>query len=99
MGKREKGEEEMKVGFFGELRAVVKGNEFKRRNGETGFNVNVTVESDEGRSYYFQGTEDVYKAFELGVIQKGDYCAFEADYNPQWKFGQFIIKSVQKNEK
>lgn len=98
MVKREKGEEEMKVGFFGELRAVVKGNEFKRRNGETGFNVNVIVESDDGRSYYFPATEEVYKAFELGVIQKGDNCTFKADYNPQWKFGQFQIKEVLKEE-
>lgn len=89
----------MRVNFVGELRSVVKGNEFKRKDGSTGFNVNVTVESEEGRSHYFSASEDVYKAFEVGAIQKGDMCVFEADYNPQWKFGQFQVKSVLKNQK
>ena len=88
----------MKVGFFGELRAVVKGNEFKRKDGSTGFNVNVTVESEDGRSYYFSASEDVYKAFELGAVKKGDYCVFKADYNPQWKYGQFQVKEVLKEQ-
>lgn len=88
----------MKVGFFGELRAVVKGNEFKRKDGSTGFNVNVSLESDDGRSYYLTATEDVHKAFELGAIKKGDNCVFTADYNPQYKFGQFVVKEVVKDQ-
>lgn len=87
----------MKVGFIGELRSVVKGSEFKRKDGSTGFNVGVTVECD-GRSHFFNASEDVYKAFELGSIQKGDNCVFEADYNPQWKYGQFQVKSVVKQQ-
>lgn len=87
----------MRVNFVGELRSVIKGNEFKRKDGSTGFNVNVTVECD-GRSNYFSATEDVYKAFELGAIGKGDDCVFEADYNPQWKYGQFQVKSVVKQQ-
>lgn len=84
----------MKVSFVGELRAVTKGNEFKRKDGSTGFNVNVSVEDVSGRSYYFSATEDVYRAFELGAVKKGDECIFEADYNPQYKFGQFQVKDV-----
>lgn len=87
----------MKVEFVGELRSVIKGNEFKRKDGSTGFNVNVTVECD-GRSHYFSASEDVHKAYELGAIKKGDDCVFEADYNPQYKFGQFVVKSVIKQQ-
>lgn len=89
----------MKVNFVGELRAVVKGNEFKRKDGSSGFNVNVTVESEEGRSHYFSAIEEVFHSFERGAVAKGDMCVFEADYNPQWKYGQFQVKSVQKNQK
>lgn len=87
----------MKVGFKGELRSVLKGSEFARKDGTKGFNVSVTVECD-GRSHFFSASEDVYKAFELGAIQKGDDCIFEADYNPQWKYGQFQVKNVVKQQ-
>ena len=83
----------MKVSFVGELRSVIKGKEFQRKDGSTGFNVNVTVET-EGRSNYFSASEEVFKAFELGAVKKGDECMFTADYNPQYKFGQFQVKEV-----
>lgn len=89
----------MRVSFVGELRSVIKGNEFKRKDGSTGYNVNVTVEDETGRSNYFSATEEVFEAYESGAIQKGDYCVFSADYNPQWKYGQFQVKSVLKNQK
>ena len=83
----------MKVNFVGELRNVAKGKEFNRKNGETDFNVNISVEVD-GVPQYFSTNKDVLKAFENGVIKKGSICTFEADYQPRWKFNQFIVVSA-----
>ena len=84
----------MQVRFYGELRGVKNLGEFKRRNGEIGYNVSVTVESeDESRT--FVGNEELLRAYQSGVIQKGEYYEFVADYNPNYRFNQFVVVSAK----
>lgn len=86
----------MKVGFVGELRSVVK-KEFTRRNGEKDYECHLTVECD-GVPQYLPCSKDVGQAFENGVIKKGDMCRFTAQYQPRWKFNQFVVETALLNK-
>ena len=79
--------------FVAELRGVLKGNEFTRKNGTKGFNVTILVEQD-CRAYSFSADEQVYKDYENQLIKKGQECAFVADYNPHFKGNQYMVKEV-----
>lgn len=72
----------MKVNFNGELRNVVEKD--YNFNGNAGKTYTVTVEVEDG-SYYMKTTKDVFEAYKLGIITKGQVCLFVADYSPQFK--------------
>lgn len=83
----------MKVLFNGELRSVIVGKEFKRRNGDVDYSVDLTVEVD-GKSFYLPCSKSVGELWTNGEIQKGVLYTFKADYRPNWKFNQFEVQSV-----
>ena len=89
------GEGKMLVCFKGELRNVVKGKEFSRKDGTTGCNVNVSVEVG-GVPQYFASEEPILARFNRGEIEKGKDYVFVADYNPRWKFNQFVVKEINE---
>lgn len=84
----------MKVEVRCELRSVNKGREFKRRDGSMDNNFTVLVESD-GYSETFPTTKQVYDKFARGDIQRGDEVVLLADYNPRYKFNQFVVVDAE----
>lgn len=85
----------MKVEVKCELRSVNRGKEFKRKDGTIGYNYTVLVES-EGYSETFPTTEEVYKKYQDGYINKGDDVQLVADYCPRYKFNQFVVIDAER---
>lgn len=88
----------MRVVFEAELRRVSKGREFERRNGEKDFNVEMLLECSDD-SYTFPCAKEMLREFESGALVKGECYMFVADYQPKWKYNNFVIEKVEVPKK
>lgn len=81
----------MRVQLFCNLVKVSKGKEFVRRNGEKDNNYTCIFECD-GYVRSFPTTKEVYLDAEnlKGITE----CVLEAEYNPQFKFNQFVVTGL-----